>query len=137
MLVGFLPFVMGSFHSYIALVSWPGWTGYVKGAELSILDAVAFTLYLTLPSDRRPIPFLYAMVFYFLATVLSTFDAAEPTAALFYSCQIARVFLLYIIVSKACADVRVAPAILMGMAAGILTEAIYTIWQRFGLGMLQ
>jgi O-antigen ligase len=136
-LVGFLPFVMSTFHSYLAIVSSPDWPGYIKGVEVSVLDVLALTLYLSLPGDRRPLPFRYAMALYFLATVLSAFDAAVPTAALFYSCQVARIFLLYAIVAKACADPRVAPAILAGMGAGIIMEAGYTILQRFALGITQ
>jgi O-antigen ligase len=46
-------------------------------------------------------------------------------------------FLVYAVVTRACADPRVAPAILKGMAAGLIMEAGIVIWQRFGLGMFQ
>ena len=137
MIVGFLPCVMSIFHSYIAVISHVDWPGYVKGAEISILDVLALILYLSLPGDQRPLPFRYAMALYFLATVFSTLDAAVPLAALFYSLQVARIFLLYAIVTKACADPRVPPAILRGMGASIIFEAGYTIWQRFELGITQ
>ena len=55
----------------------------------------------------------------------------------FLSCQVARMFLLYAIVTKACADPRVAPAILTGMGAAVIFEAGCTIWQRFGMGLTQ
>ena len=38
MLVGFLPFGIGAFHLYMAIISWAEWPGHVKGLELSILD---------------------------------------------------------------------------------------------------
>ena len=46
-------------------------------------------------------------------------------------------FLVYAVVTRACADRRVALAILTGMAAGLIMEAGMTIWQRFGSGVLQ
>jgi O-antigen ligase len=50
---------------------------------------------------------------------------------------LARMFLLYAVVTRACADPRVPIAILKGMAAGLLVEAVVAVWQRFGLGILQ
>ena len=35
MLMGFLPFGVGAFHLYMAVISWPTWAGYVKGVEIS------------------------------------------------------------------------------------------------------
>jgi len=77
------------------------------------------------------------MALYFLATVLSALQANEPEAALFYPWQLARMFLVYAAVARGCADPRVAPALLKGMALGILLEAAVVVWQRFGLDMLQ
>jgi O-antigen ligase len=47
------------------------------------------------------------------------------------------VFLVYAVVAKACADERVAPALLTGMTIGLCFEACFAIWERFGLGILQ
>jgi O-antigen ligase len=136
MLLGFLPFGP-PFHSYMALVSWQ-WVGYVKGAEISLLDFLALVIYFSLPSTRDPLPFRFSMLFYFVAVLLSAFQAEFPMAALFYPWQLARMFLVYAVVTRGCAaDPRVAPAVLKGMAAGICFEAGLTIWQRFGLGVLQ
>jgi O-antigen ligase len=46
-------------------------------------------------------------------------------------------FLIYAVVARACADPRVAPAILKGMAAGLFVQAAFAIWERFELGMFQ
>jgi O-antigen ligase len=136
-LVGFLPFGITPFHLYIAFVSWPAWPGYVKGLEFSVLDAVAIALYLSLPRSRGPLPFRISIAFYFVAAVFSVFQATVPMAAVFYLWQLARMFLLYAVVVKACADRRVIPALLTGMALGILMETVLTIWERFVLGVLQ
>ena len=137
MLVGFLPFVLANLHFYIAIDSWAGWPGYVQGAEVSVLDFLAVALYLSLSTPRRPLPFRLSMTLYFIAVLLSAFQAELPMAALFYPWQLARMFLVYAVVARACADPRVAPALLTGMAAALFVEAGVAIWERFGLGILQ
>lgn len=137
MLLGFLPFALSFAHLYMAIVSWVEWPGYVKGAEFSVVDGLALAIYLSLPGTHHRLPFRLSMALYFLATVLSAFQASQPTAALFFSWQLARMFLVYATVAKGCADPRVPFAILQGMAAGLLVELVVTIWQRVGLGMVQ
>jgi O-antigen ligase len=136
-LAGFLPFILRNAHLFWAIISWD-WVGYVKGLEVSLLDFIALAVYISLPSPRGRLPFLVSMILYFLATVLSAAQARLPITALFYSWQLARMFLLYATVYRGvCADQRIASAILKGMAAGLLMEAGLTIWQRFVLGVLQ
>jgi len=137
MLLGFLPFAVSFTHLNMAFISWVGWPGYLHGAEFSVLDALAFALYLSLRGTPHAVPFRLSMAFYFLATVLSSFEATEPTAALFYSWQLARMFLVYATVARGCADPRVAPAILKGMAAGLVVEVVVAAVQRVGLGIVQ
>lgn len=138
MLVGFLPVALGTFHLYFAMVSWAEWPGYVKGAEFSVLDALAIAIYFTLPATRDPLPFRFSMALYFLAVLISAFQAGAPIAALFYPWQLARMFLLYAVTCRACAaDPRVAPALLKGMTAALVLEAGFAMWDRFGLGLAQ
>jgi O-antigen ligase len=137
MLLGFLPFALSFAHLDMAFISWLGWPGYLLGAEFSVLDGLAIALYLSLQKVPHAVPFRLSMALYFLATVLSAFQAAEPTAALFYSWQLARMFLVYATVARGCADPRVPLAILKGMAAGIVVEVVVSGWQRVGMGILQ
>jgi O-antigen ligase len=136
-LMGFLPFVTSYFHLYMAIDSWD-WIGYVRGGEISIIDLIAMTIYLSLTPHRGNTPFTISMAAYFIATVISAIGATFPITALFYSWQLARMFLLYATVYRgSCADPRVASAVLEGMAGGIFLEAVLAIWQRFGDGVLQ
>jgi hypothetical protein len=138
MLMGFLPFVVTDLHLYMAIDSWADWGGYVKGAEFSILDVLALAVCFSLPGGRHPLPFRFSMALYFLATLLSAVQAEQPVAALFYPWQLARMFLVYAAVTRAaCADPRVAPALMKGMAAALFMETGVSIWQRFALGVLQ
>jgi O-antigen ligase len=137
MLVGFLPFGTGALHLYMAVISWAGWSGYVQGVEISLLDILAVALYLSLPRTGDTIPFRLSMLLYFVAVLLSAFQAQVSMAALFYAWQLARMFVVYAVVAKACADERVPRALLTGMAIGLCFETCDTIWQRFGQGILQ
>jgi O-antigen ligase len=135
-LVGFLPFITHYEHLYMAIINW-GWGGYVKGGEISYLDLFALAIYLSLPVAHRPLPFRVPMALYLIATVLSAITAPFPTAAFFYSLQLARVFFLYATVYRGiCADPRVVEAVLKGMAGGILLELAIAVSQRLS-GMLQ
>ena len=135
--IGFLPFVLETCHLYMAAIAWSGWSGFVKGAEFSVIDALVLALYFTLPKSTRALPFRLPMILYFGTVLLSAAQSEMPEVVFFYCWQLARMFLIYMVVARACADPRVAPAILKGVAIGIIMEAGIVIWQRFALGMLQ
>ena len=96
--MGLLPFVLttGPHALYIAIISWPGWPGYVKGAEFSVIDVLALAIYLSQPRVRQSLPFLLPMSLYFIAVVVSTLPAEVPMASMFYAWQLARIFLVYL-----------------------------------------
>jgi O-antigen ligase len=136
--MGFLPFILNSLHFYFAFASWPDWTGYVFGAEFSILDGLALGLYFSLPRARTSFPFRYSMALYFLAVLISALHAQVPIPALFVCWQLARMFFLYAVVSRACAaNLGVVSALLTGMGVALIMEASIATWQRFALGELQ
>jgi O-antigen ligase len=135
--VGFLPFGMIPFHLFMAVISWPDWPGHVKGIEFSVLDALALALYLGLPRRGDNLPFRASMACYFFAVVFSVFQAAVPMAAAFYVWQLARMFLVFAAVSRACTDPGAADGLLTGMAAGLCMEAGVAVWGRFAMGVLQ
>jgi O-antigen ligase len=134
-LIGILPYDF--VHAYMAILGFPSWPGHVAGAEFSVLDGLALSIYIATPSNRKPLPFRISMALYFLATLASVFQATVPMAALFYVWQLPRMVLVYAAITKACADPRVPFAIIKGMAIGLIAEAGTVIFQRFALGMLQ
>ena len=138
-LVGFLLVQHGPLHLYMALDSWAGqWPGYTLGLEISLLDLTLLAIYLTLPRSRYSLPFLFTTGFYFFAAFISVFQASVPSAALFYSWQLARVFFAYAVITKACAaDERVVGSLLKGIAFGLFLAAGQAVWERFGVGVLQ
>lgn len=137
MLMGFLPLTLSHFHLNMALISWAFWPGYVKGFEFSVLDALAIALYFSLSGPRQPLPFRISMALYFIAVLISAVQAEVPLAALFYPWQLARMFLVYAVVTRGSADLRYVYALLTGMGASLFLEAGFAVWERFGLGVLQ
>jgi O-antigen ligase len=137
-LMGCLPFLVTALPRLeIALIGWPDWPGIAKGIEFSALDVLALAIYFSLPPARHPLPFRISMGFYLATVLLSAVQAAVPFATLFYAWQLARIFLVYAVVTKACGDERVVPSLLKGMAIGLCFEACVVIWERVGLGMIQ
>jgi O-antigen ligase len=136
MLLGVFPFLLTVSHSVMAIISWVDWPGYVKGAEFTVLDGFALALYFSLPGDKRPLPFRFAMGSYFLAVMLSALQAKVPLPAYFYCWQLARMFIVYVVVARGCSNPRLAPALLTGLATGLILEAFDTVLQR-GSGVLQ
>lgn len=136
-LMGFMPFAIGPFHLYMAIISWASWPGYVKGAEVSLLDLLAIALLLGLPRSGRGPPFRFAMVLYFLAALASTVQSAAPMAGMFFLWELLRSFLLYYVVARGCVSNRVVSAVLSGMIFGLLYQAGDSLWERFFAGVLQ
>jgi hypothetical protein len=132
----FLPFVLSTMHLYMAAVNW-AWVGYVKGGEISLLDFIALSIYLSLPRPESRQPFRRTMAIYLAVTALSAIWAIFPVAALFYTLQLARVFFVCVTVYRGvCGDRRVPEAVLKGLAAGLFLEVAFAGWQR-AHGVLQ
>jgi O-antigen ligase len=138
MLLGFFPFLLTVVPGLnLSAIAWPLWPGHVKGIQITALDLYALAIYFTLPHRQNQVPFRFSMVFYFSVVLLSFFWAEVPFATSFYAWQLLRMFLVYVVVTKACADERNVYPILIGMAAGLCLEASLAIWERFGLGIVQ
>lgn len=135
--LGFSPFILGDLHLTMAFVSWSDWPGFVTGAEFSVVDALTLSLYFSLPRVQHPLPFRISFALYLFATLLSALQAFAPIASLFYSWQLARMFLVYVVIIRVCARPLHLSALLKGMSAGLFLEAIVAFWERFGLGLLQ
>lgn len=128
--VGFLPFVLTSWHLNMAPISKPEWPGHVTGLEISALDFLVLALFLGSPGFKRSYPFLLSMVLYVLALAVSTALAPFPTVAFFHFWEMLRVLLLAAVLARGCADPRVAPAVLFGLALGLGLQFFVCLSQR-------
>ena len=119
-LISFLPFIEARFNISASPIAWPDWQGIVKGATLSPVDALAIAVILTTSSIRSPLRLKLAFAAVVGAYVLSTAMSPAFTPPMFYGVQLARCFLVFFAVARACAyDRRCANALLAGMFAGL------------------
>lgn len=129
-LLGFLPFVLGPWGLYVAPVSWAHWPGFVKGAEVSLLDAVALAVLVSMP-HRTQLPLKLPFILYIAAILLSAVFAEIPTVSLFYAWQLLRVFLLYAAVAAVCQDDRGPVAVVTGSVLGLAFQAVLAVSDYF------
>jgi O-antigen ligase len=137
-LIGFLPFVTNWFHLLAAPISWAGWVGYTKGLEIYVVDIVAIIILISLRGSLVRPRFIVPMSLYFTAALIATFGAAMPEAAIFYCWQLLRAFLVFLAVANVCVfEFEAVASILKGLAAAQIFECVLSIWERFGLHILQ
>jgi O-antigen ligase len=138
-LIGALPFLLKILDQplYITLDARPGWPSLLIGAEFSLIDVLSLAIYFSLPSARHTLPFRFPMLLYFSAVFLSVFQSDVRITALFYCWQLARIFLLYVVVVRACADERVPPALMSGMTVGLCIQTVIELYQHLFLGELR
>ncbi|AWI87272.1 hypothetical protein C0214_02230 [Methylobacterium sp. DM1] len=138
-LFGLLPFLQPALPQLdFAILSWGAdWPGVVNGLEVTAFDLLVLAIYFGLTKPRLRSPYSAVLALYLGAVLLSLFQAAEPTAAFFYFWQVCRVALLLVVVARASRDPDVVRHILTGMALGVVLECLTTLFQRFGLGIVQ
>ncbi|CAN5184866.1 hypothetical protein BH09PSE3_BH09PSE3_00100 [soil metagenome] len=125
MLIGFLPFVIGPWHLYVAPVSWPVWPGYAKGIEISLLDAIALAIFLSCAPKYRNLPFAAPLSVYLFFLMISAAQAELPLASAFSVWQFARMMLVVAAVSSACrSDERAPMSFVAGMVAGLCVQTV-------------
>ncbi|QIK79124.1 hypothetical protein G7077_09670 [Sphingomonas piscis] len=136
-LVGFLPFVIGPWHLMIAPYATPVWSGYVRGWEISLLDALAVAILLVMPkrSWRKPAN-LFLLLIYILSVTLAVSQAKFPMFAWSYVIQLVRAAIVFLAVARVTEYEKGERALLIGLACGIALQAGYAIFARFG-GALQ
>lgn len=135
--IGVLPFIVSSLHLYFALVSWPTWSGYCKGYEVSAIDGLIIIALFDRRLDRS-IPWMIVPLLIYGATIiLSVQRAAVPTAAEFPVWQLARMIALVTVAAQACTNPRVPPALMLGVGIGVCIEMFTVLDQRYAQHILQ
>lgn len=135
-LLGFLPFVLGPWHLFIAPYSTAAWPGYVKGWEISVLDAVALGVLLGTQGRWPRLTLLLPFLAYILAVLIAVYQAMSPILAFSYVIQLLRALLLFLAVARVVVNERGERAVLAGLVLGLAVQAGYAIWERAG-GALQ
>ena len=135
-LLGFLPFVIGPWHLFVAPYSTPGWPGYAKGWEVSLLDAVAVGILLGARGRWPRVPLLIPLLAYILAVTIAMYQAQFGKLAFSYVFQLLRVLVVFLAVARVAVSERAEKAVLTGLVAGLAVQAAYAIVDRAG-GALQ
>ncbi len=131
-LLGFLPFVLLPWHLFIAPYSIASWSGYVKGWEVSLIDAIAVACLISIPRKRSSLPFKYIFLTYIASAALSVFFAPYFTIALSYPIQLARIFLVFAAVARIVETPLGLKAVLQGLFVGLAYQAVAAIWAKMG-----
>ena len=125
-----MPFFLGAANLDAALIDWSQWPGYTKGAILTLLDSLAIALLIT-HSKARVSPWIWLpLVLYILASLLSVAFAGIGTASAFYVFQLLRVLLVLFAVAAIATDLGAVRAIGSGLAAAMIVEGLYTIYEK-------
>lgn len=123
----------------ISLISWGGYPGHTKQIEVTILDillAIYFFSGLAGKTEQK-LPFRLPMKIYFGTVLLSTFFAGAPMAVSFYATQLLRMYFVYVVIARSCADPRVIPSLLNGFSIALIWEFFLVVYQKFVGGAVQ
>lgn len=129
-LLSFLPFVQGPWHLDIAPFATPLWSGYVKGWEVGLIDAVAFGVVFGTRGRWPRIALLFPLLAYLFVVLISVAQAKFPNLAMSYPIQLMRMGLVFLAVARVAAMERGERALLIGLFLGLSVQAGYAIWAR-------
>lgn len=136
MAIGFMPFVIGPWHLDASIISWAMWPGYVKGMLVSLIDAAAVAVLLTLPGQKGRTPFALLIGGYILVSLLAIAQAEVKMAAFFFAWQLGRMLLVMLAVARIATRPDGARYVLYGVLAGAILQGGYAINER-AHGILQ
>lgn len=135
--LGLLPFLELRFHLFAAPIAWPLWPGYVRGAEISVSDGVAFAVLVAGSRAKSPTALRVALALVLIAYATSTIATGLRMETLFFGWEIVRVLLVYFAMLRGTAANKDVPVYaLYGMITGVVTQAVVAM-QEYASGTLQ
>jgi len=135
-LMGLLPF-LPPFR--VALAFFPSTPGDTHGLEtMPLIDGLALCLLRPAKPRDEPVPYRFALCFYFLVVIVSITEARWPWLVVGYAWTLGRMVLLLLAIWRAGRDDgRVVGALLRGMLLGVVYAGGLAAWQQFGKGLLR
>ena len=130
--MGFAPFVMGSLHLYVAPIAWPGWAGWPKGIEVSVLDFVAIAVIGATGKRPAKVRQLWPWFVYLLAVLAAVPQAGVPMAGFFYVWQLLRMILVATAAMKLATYPEGADGLFKGIFAGLVFQVYFAVTQVAG-----
>lgn len=132
----FLPFVLTPWHMMMAMYSMPLWGGFVKGWEVTVLDALALAIILGTRNSWRGMVLVVPFALYFLAVLVAVMQARFGNIALGYPVQLFRVGLVFLAAAQVVRMDKGERALVTGLVLGLMVQALYALGARAG-GALQ
>jgi O-antigen ligase len=127
MVFGALPFVTSTWHLLVAPISWAYWPGFVKGAEVTLIDALAIALIFSTPRKFRRVHLRWPVIAYTALVLLSMLQNDVPMSTFFYVWQLARIVLVLTAVAMTCRDPRAVRGLILGLILGICFQAVMSL----------
>jgi len=127
MVFGALPFVTSTWHLLIAPISWAYWPGFVKGAEVTLIDALAIALIAATPRKFRRVHLRWPLIAYTALVLLSLLQNDVPMSTFFYVWQLARMVLVLTAVAMTCRDPKAVRGLILGLIIGICFQAVMSL----------
>ena len=112
------------------------WSGYVKGWEVTLLDAVAVGLILGTHGRWPRLTLTIPILAYLTAVVIAVHQARFGSFAISYVFQLVRVLFVFLAVSRVVEREQGERAVLTGLVVGLTVQAAYAILARAS-GILQ
>ncbi|MBB3694681.1 O-antigen ligase [Sphingomonas sp. BK580] len=127
MVFGALPFFTSTWHLLVAPISWAYWPGFVKGAEVTLIDALAIALIVSTPRKFRRVHLRWPLIAYTALVLLSLLQNDVPISTFFYVWQLARMVLVLSAVAMTCRDPKAVRGLILGLILGICFQAVMSL----------
>lgn len=135
-LLGLLIFLYAPYNLAVAPYALPMWVGYVKGLEITAMDAVALAIIVGNRQRSYRIPFQWQMTIYLVAVLFAVTQSAVPIVSSFYLWQLLRMYIVFRAVALVVQDERHFHALLAGLILGVGFQGVLAGWARIR-GMAQ
>ena len=135
-LLGLLIFTYAPYNLAVSPYAFAMWPGYVKGLEITALDAVALAILLGNRQRSYRIPFQWQMGLYLFAVVIAVTQSVLPLVSSFYLWQLLRVYIVFRAVALVAQDERHLHAIIAGLILGLGLQSVLAGWAKLR-GMAQ
>lgn len=129
-------FLSGAVQIDASFISWPLWTGMVRGATVSLIDTMALAMIISRRRSGSSIPLLWVALLYLGVAALSMLPSRLPFASFFYVFQVARCIILYAAIAPELTSFAALRSLLRGMALGLMVQFGFVASQKLG-GVVQ
>ncbi len=128
--LGFSLFVGGNLQMDAAFISWPLWSGTVRGIQISPADTLAIALIMTRKRKSLPWPFLSLLLIYSATILVSMIPASVRMASFFSLAQMVRLIILFVAIAGEWHHIPARRGLIGGLALGLMLQAGYVISQK-------